>query len=178
MVGHIQGVCSKARKILGLLYSRYYQYSDSRSLLKLYISLVRPHLDYAAQVWDPHLQKDIKSLESVQKCALKICLDQGYDGLLELFSLPSMENHRLYLKLCHLFKIVRCLCFFPTGIVSPTTDLTHSTRSFILRQPFSQTNSFYHSYIPDSVRIWNNLPEDIVCASNFSSFSKSLKCFF
>ena len=95
MVGHIQGVCSKARKILGLLYRRYYQYSDSRSLLKLYISLVCPHLDYAAQVWDPHLQKDIKSLESLQKCALKICSkqwDQGYDGLLELFSIPSMET--------------------------------------------------------------------------------------
>ena len=118
---------------------------------------------------------------SVQKFALKICSkqwDQGYDGLLELFSLPSMENRRLYLKLCHLFKIVHGLCFFPTGIVSPNTDLTHSTRSFILQQPFSRTNSFYHSYIPDSVRIWNNLPEDIVCASNFSSFSKSLKGFF
>ena len=53
---HIQGVCSKARKILGLLYRRYYQYSDSRTLCQLYLSLVRPHLDYATQVWDPHLQ--------------------------------------------------------------------------------------------------------------------------
>ena len=73
---HIQGVCSKAHKILGLLYRRYYQYSDNRSLLKLYIYLVRPHLDYAAQVWAPHLQKNIKSLESVQKFALKICSKQ------------------------------------------------------------------------------------------------------
>ena len=37
---HIQGVCSKARKILGLLYRRYYQYSDSRTLRQLYLSLV------------------------------------------------------------------------------------------------------------------------------------------
>ena len=52
------------------------------------------HYNYA-HIWDPHLQKDIKSLETVQKFALKICSkqwDQGYDGLLELFSLPSMET--------------------------------------------------------------------------------------
>ncbi len=51
----IQGVCSNVRKIVGLLYKRYYQYSDSRSPLQLYVSLVRPHLDYTAPVWDPHL---------------------------------------------------------------------------------------------------------------------------
>ncbi len=80
---HIQGACSKAQKLLGLLYRQDYQYSDSRSRLQLYISLVRSHLDYAAPVWDPHLQKDINSLESVQNFVLKMCskqCDLGYDG--------------------------------------------------------------------------------------------------
>ena len=102
---HIQGVCSKARKILGLLYRRYYQYSDSRTLCQLYLSLVRPHLDYATQVWDPHLQRDINSLECLQKFALRLCSkqwDTGYHELLNMFSLPSLENRRLHLKLCHL----------------------------------------------------------------------------
>ena len=38
-------------------------------MLQLYISLVRPHLDYAAQVWDSHLQKDITHdwLEHLEK---------------------------------------------------------------------------------------------------------------
>ncbi len=72
-----------------------YQYSDSRSLLQLYISLIRPHLDYAAPVWDPHLQKDINSLESVQNVALKMCFKQwdlGHDGLLELFSIYTFHG--------------------------------------------------------------------------------------
>jgi len=37
---HIKDICSKARKILGLLYRRYYQYADESTLLQLYMSLV------------------------------------------------------------------------------------------------------------------------------------------
>ena len=32
-------------------------------------SLIRPHLEYAVPVWNPHLSKDIDSLESVQRFA-------------------------------------------------------------------------------------------------------------
>jgi len=32
---HIQNICSKARKIFGLLYHRYYKYSDQATLLQL-----------------------------------------------------------------------------------------------------------------------------------------------
>ena len=67
---HVQSICSKARKLIGLLYRRYYHYSDSNTLLQLYLSLVRPHTEYAAPVWDPLLLRDINSLESVQKFAL------------------------------------------------------------------------------------------------------------
>ena len=34
-------------------------------LLQLYLSLVRPHTEYAAPVWDPHLLSDINSLENL-----------------------------------------------------------------------------------------------------------------
>jgi len=35
-----------------------------------------------------------------------------------------------------------------------------------------------HSFIPSVVRTWNNLPEYIVCAPNYSSFRTPLRCFF
>ena len=47
---HIDAVCTKARKILGLLYRRFYQFCSSDVLRQLYISLVRPHLEYACHV--------------------------------------------------------------------------------------------------------------------------------
>ena len=66
---HIEGICTKTKKILGLIYRRFYQHANQETLLQLYISIVRPHMEYAAQVWDPHLKKDQDLLESTQKFA-------------------------------------------------------------------------------------------------------------
>ncbi len=68
---HIDSICAKARKMLGMLYRRFYGVTDPAFLLEIYQIQVRPHLEYAAQVWDPHLLKDINHLESVQKFRLK-----------------------------------------------------------------------------------------------------------
>ncbi len=43
---HIENICSKAKRILGLLYRRFYKNSDEKTLHQLYLSLVRPHLEY------------------------------------------------------------------------------------------------------------------------------------
>ena len=36
-------------------------------MIRLYKSLVRPHLEYAAQSWNPHFEKDKIALERVQR---------------------------------------------------------------------------------------------------------------
>ena len=95
---HIEGVCTKAKKILGLLYRRFYQHADQQTLRQLYISIVRPHMEYAAPVWDPHLRKDQDLLESTQKFACKVMTktwDRGYDELLNMTNLPSLTDRTL-----------------------------------------------------------------------------------
>ena len=70
---HIESICTKASKLIGLLYRRFYGNVNQQSLYSLYTTLVHPHLEYASLIWDPHLIKDITKLENVQKFALKMC---------------------------------------------------------------------------------------------------------
>ena len=71
---HNEAICSKARKLLGLLYRRFYEHADPSALQQLYLSLVRPHLAYGCHVWDPNLQKDKRLLKSSEICVKDMCI--------------------------------------------------------------------------------------------------------
>ena len=49
-------------QILGMI-KRTFTFKTKDNLLQLYKSLVRPHLEYCMQVWNPYLKKDIDLLE-------------------------------------------------------------------------------------------------------------------
>ena len=93
-----------------------------KALFQLYLSLVRPHLEYASDVWDPHLLKDKILIEDVQKFGLRICAKQwdlGYNELLSNFAVPTLQSRRLEHKLSTMFKIVHNLIVFPPSIFVP-----------------------------------------------------------
>ena len=72
---HIDSVTARSRRLLGFLYRTFYSHCGKDTFIRLFRSLVLPILDYASVVWDPHLVKDIKQLESVQTfaCRLATC---------------------------------------------------------------------------------------------------------
>ena len=55
---------NKANRILGLI-SRTVTNRTSEVILRLYLALVRPHLDYAVQFWSPYYRMDINRLEAI-----------------------------------------------------------------------------------------------------------------
>ena len=141
---HVANVCSNARRHLGLLYRRFYKDAEAATLRVLYITHIRPHLEYATPVWDPHLVRDSEVLESVQRFASKVCTkswyDLSYQDRLRLLNLNSLKSRRHYLKLCYLYKVLNGLSYFPDSPLSLYSS-HHNTRSheLTLHVPFSHS---------------------------------------
>jgi len=110
---HVSNVCSRAKKQMGMLYYRFYCDCEPNILKTFFTSFVRPLLEYAVSVWDPHLVKDIATLESVQRFATKVCTkgweDVDYDERLCMLNLPTLKARRHSLRLCFLYKLLNGL---------------------------------------------------------------------
>ena len=111
---HIDQICTKARKLIGMLYRQLYSWADTNTLLLFYTTCIRPHLEYACQLWDPYTSKNWLSLEAVQKFACKVCLkmwDLDYNTMLQLLNLPPLSVRREYLKLTAMYNILNGYIF-------------------------------------------------------------------
>ena len=67
----IHKMVQKANKVLGVI-NRTFKYLDPNIMRLLYTSLVRPHLDYASNIWNPYLLEDMRTIEKLQRRATKL----------------------------------------------------------------------------------------------------------
>ena len=128
----------------------------------LYKSQVLPLLDYASVVWDPHLKKDKLLLESVQLFATRIASKSWKENSVSLnrrFELSTLEHRRQYFKLLLTYKFLNGYTFCPSGFFvqhpNPNSRLFHSKH---LVQPFARTETYFHSFFVDSVKLWIHYP--------------------
>ena len=101
---HIKNITSKARQQVGLLFRQFYKHASTDTICKLYLTIVRPHLEYVCEIWDPYVAKVI---ESVQKFSSRVCLKQWsrntrYQDMLEFLNMSSLAICRRQRKLCTL----------------------------------------------------------------------------
>ena len=176
---HIHSTCLKAKRLVGMLYRKFYINTDSEVLFKLYLALVRPHLEYACEIWSPYLQKEKEELERVQKLALRMCVkqwDAGYADLLSRFSILTLADRRKLLRLSIMYKIIHGLVHSEQNFFVPKPSVSRLRCSNTLQviQPFANTNFFFHSFVPLSSSQWNKLPSTITNSSSLSHFKNLL----
>ena len=127
----------------------------------LYTALVRPVLEYAAPVWSPYLVKDIKALESVQRRASHIALNQkrgemSYEDCCKLLQWNTLEERREYFSLIECYKIVFDLngINFNEVFECKKSKITRANHKYSLYTKLSRINCYKHSFFIRIVSAW------------------------
>ena len=149
---------------------------------KCYKTLVRPKIEYACSIWDPHHQNHIDDIEKVQKRAARFVtnnytMETGNSKLnLDKLEWPTLEERRLQTKLVTFQK-----CRLKE-IDIPTDHLTLKTRRTRLggdgptyQRLFSDIDSHIYSFFPHTLLLWNYLPPEVRTSTDINYFSSQIK---
>jgi Reverse transcriptase (RNA-dependent DNA polymerase)/Endonuclease-reverse transcriptase len=180
--------CSKAARtamtVLSQI-SRSFTYRDKKYFTALYQRYVRPHLEFSVPAWSPWLQKDIETLEKVQKRAVNMIsgLQGSYVEKLEQIGMQSLESRRDEADMVLVYKILNGNCavrrekWFEVenrGTGATTRAATNGTR---IRTPIARTEKRRNFF---SVRVcekWNKLPAEAKNAKNVDKFKRAYRIF-
>ena len=109
---HINNICKKANSTLGFL-RRNLKNCPHECRKLAYTTLVCSILEYGSSAWDPHLQKDIDSLEKIQRQGARFILNdyKSWDDgcvtrMLQDLELPTLQHRREFNRVVYLYKIV------------------------------------------------------------------------
>lgn len=101
---HLNSIINKANSTLGFVKRFSKEFRDPYVIKSLYSTLVRPHLEYASQIWSPFYSSHISRIESIQKNFLRFALRHlpwnnhlilpPYRDRLKLIDLKTLEFRR------------------------------------------------------------------------------------
>ena len=181
---HVEEIVNKVNKVLGLI-TRIVGNRNKDVFSLLYKSLVRPILEYACPLWDPHLVKNIKAVEAVQRRASRIALGQKrqempYEERCKILNWSSLERRREFLSLIECYKTVFDMngINFTDHFEFCKSKKTRANHPYKLQTKSTRIDCHKYSFFVRIIKLWNNLPSDVVNSvdePNISIFKARLK---
>ena len=172
---HIENVTKKANAVLATI-KRTYTNIDIKSFTLLYKALVRPHLEYAQEVWSPQWKKDQDAIEKVQRRATKLVKqlrNMSYEERLRALRLPTLQHRRLRGDMITMYKIAHGK--IKTALPIPYTENRnlrgHPLKLAPIRALHQKRGHFFTNRI---VKQWNALPTDVVMSPSVNTFKSRL----
>ena len=159
---HINDTCAKANRTLGFL-RRNINIGSVSIKQQAYFTLVRPLVEYASTVWDPHTQRNIQKLEMIQRRAARYVTNRhrnrsSVSDMLHGLNWRSLQDRRKDARLCMLYKVDRRLVAIKKDrmLISPKRKTRNRFQTIDCK-----TDRRKMSFFPRTVRDWNALPPDI-----------------
>ena len=114
-----------------------------------YNSLVRLHLEYSCQVWDPHADKNVHKLEAVQHRSARYITNRYHNPnspseMVSNLQWDTLQQRRAKIRLTTLYKIINNLIEIPYEqyLLPSASTYVHQTLNF--QRPFTATNYFWN----------------------------------
>ena len=153
---HLKNVLDKISKTVGLI-RKFQPILPRFSLLTIYKTFIRTHLDYGDMIYDQTYNASFhRKLESVQ-CSACLAITgtirgTSYEKLNQELDLETLQSRRWSRKLCLFYKIVNNQSPSYLFDYIPSTDRIYNTRN-AADVPWikSKHNFFKNSYIPSTI---------------------------
>ena len=171
---HINSIIQKANKTLGFL-RRNLKISSTKIKETAYKTFVRPILEYACTVWDPHTQTNIDRLEAVQRRAARFVVNRYHNtssvsGMIDQLNWPTLQHRRRVARLAMLRKILNDEAIFNKKNINPAPPRRRRGHSQQLVQIQCRRDYRNFSFLPNTIREWNSLPSSAVEAATLDTF--------
>jgi len=180
---HTDNISIKATRLLNFVRRNIYCCSTEAKALA-YISLIRPHLEYASAAWDPYTARDSNQLDSVQRRAARFVKKDyrrttSVSQLVVQLGWESLSDRRMNARLSLFYKGLHGLAAVPVDQLQRSTRCTRysGTDTFIALP--SRIDCYKYSFLPRTVVDWNALPEHVRTKPSVDSFraaTHSLSC--
>ena len=178
---HIKDKLNKAYFVVGKI-KRLRDILPRDSLVTIYKSFIRPHLDYGDVIYDqPNNDSFSDKIEQLQyeACLAITGTIQGTsrECLYNEFGLESLSSRRWCREICAIYNILSTQCPKYLFDITPSSERFYDTRK---RQiPFfnCRTDCFKYSFFPNSLSEWSQLAPEIQISESIVVFKSKLLSF-
>ena len=173
---HVETQVKKANRLVGLI-RRSFTYLDSESMKHLFVTIVRPHLEFGNVAWSPRFNKEIDLIEKVQARATKVIPGMkglSYEQRLRVMKLPSLQYRRKRGDLIEVYKYVNGHYNVNSNLLCKDTSRRTRGHAHKLTKRSCNLNVRQNFFSFRVVNTWNNMPSYVVEAPSLNSFKARL----
>ena len=176
---HIDRITGSANRTLSFV-RRNIKTRMSKVRETAYNTLVRPQLEYASAVWDPHNKNRISQIEQVQRRAARWTVSNfdrkaSVTEIVQDLGWRTLDQRRADARLCLFFKILHGLVAVPLpDYIQHSTRISRDCHSMTFRQVSTSTDYYKYSFFPLAIVQWNALPQSVACLQNLEVFKTTV----
>ena len=181
---HVSNIAKKANGVLSQM-RRTLTYRDSQTFAGIYKMYVRPTLEFSVQAWNPSKIEDIKTLEKVQRRALRMITDLGdinHEQKLKTIGMTTLEERRERGDQIEVFKIINGFSGLDKNDYFNFVQERHSieTRGYcdnLLVPEKCRLNLRKNYFSCRVVNRWNSLPYHVRYSATVNQFKNNYDSF-